>query len=329
MTASNAKNSVATNPVAQDLVITRVFDAPRELVWRAWTEPEHLMQWWGPRGFTSPECKIDLRVGGKYLACMRSVDGQEFWSTGVYSEIVPPERLVFSDSFADKDGYVVPASHYGFGDDFPLELQITVTLEETDGKTKMTLRHAGFPAGQMREMAGPGWNESFDKLAESVTLSSKRKTTFIVRREELKVVMERTFDAPRDLVWKVFTDPQSIPEWWGPKNLTTTVEKMDVKPGGAWRFVQRDPEGNQFAFNGVYKEIDPPRFLSRTFNFEGIPGNHELTELLTLEEHDGKTKVIGIAVYANVEDLDGMVGSGMEKGATESWERLAELVEKP
>lgn len=168
MTVSNGKNSDATNAGAREIVITRVFDAPRELVWRAWTEPEHLMRWWGPKGYTSPACKIDLRVGGKYLFCMRSSEGQEFWSTGVYREIVPPERLVMTDSFADKDGNVVPASHYGFGEDFPLELQVTLTFEEQEGKTKMTLRHVGFPAGEMSEMAGQGWNESFDKLAESL-----------------------------------------------------------------------------------------------------------------------------------------------------------------
>jgi uncharacterized protein YndB with AHSA1/START domain len=168
MTGSNEKNSDATNAVASDLIITRIFDAPRELVWKAWTEPGHLMRWWGPKGYTSPVCEIDLKVGGKYLYCMRSPEGKEFWSTGVYQEIVPPERLVMTDSFADKDGNVVPASHYGMGDDFPLELQITLTFEEQDGKTKMTLRHVGFPAGQMKEMAGAGWNESFDKLAESL-----------------------------------------------------------------------------------------------------------------------------------------------------------------
>ncbi len=168
MTASNERNNDATNAVAQELVITRIFDAPRELVWQVWTEPERLMRWWGPKDYTSPVCKIDLRVGGKYLYCMRSPEGKEFWSTGMYQEIVPPERLVMTDSFADKDGNVVPASHYGMGEDFPLELQVTVTFEEQDGKTKMTLRHVGFPAGQMREMADGGWNESFDKLAESL-----------------------------------------------------------------------------------------------------------------------------------------------------------------
>jgi uncharacterized protein YndB with AHSA1/START domain len=168
MTVSSTKSNATANTATPDLVITRFFDAPRELVWKAWTEPEHLMRWWGPKDFTSPVCKIDLRVGGKYLYCMRSPEGQEFWSTGVYREIVPPERLVVTDSFADKDGNVVPASDYGLGDDFPLELQVTVIFEEHQGKTKMTLHHAGMPAGQIREMTEAGWNQSFDKLGESL-----------------------------------------------------------------------------------------------------------------------------------------------------------------
>jgi len=169
MTERNAGNSDATNAVARELVITRIFDAPRELVWKAWTEPEHLMRWWGPKGFTSPVCQVDMRVGGKYLYCMRSPEGQDFWSTGVYKEIIPLEKLVVTDSFADEKGNVVPATHYGMSPDFPLELQVTVTFEEYEGnKTKMTLRHVGFPAGQMGEMAEVGWNESFDKLAESL-----------------------------------------------------------------------------------------------------------------------------------------------------------------
>lgn len=149
-----------------DLIITREFDAPREHVWRAWTDPETVKRWWGPKGFTTPYCTIDLRPGGKYLSCMRSPDGQDYWSTGVYREIVEPERIVATDSFADEHGNVVPATHYGMSSNFPLEMLITVTFEEEQGKTKMTLRHTGFPAGQDRDMARDGWNQSFDKLAD-------------------------------------------------------------------------------------------------------------------------------------------------------------------
>ncbi len=150
----------------KDLVITRIFNAPRALVWKAWTEPESMMRWWGSKGFTSLFSRIDLRVGGEYLNCMRSPDGKDLWSKGVYREIVAPERLVMTDSFADENGKTVPATHYGMSKDFPLEMVITVSFEELDGKTKLTLRHAGIPSGADSEAARQGWNEFFDKLAE-------------------------------------------------------------------------------------------------------------------------------------------------------------------
>jgi uncharacterized protein YndB with AHSA1/START domain len=159
------------NQNKKELTITRIFDAPRELVWKAWTEPERFKRWWGPKDFTAPFCTIDFRVGGVYLNCMRWPDGKDYWSTGVYREIVPMERIVYTDSFADEKGNVVPATHYGMSADIPLEMLVTVTFEEQKGKTKMTLRHAGFPAGTMSDMANAGWNQSFDKLAESLKMS--------------------------------------------------------------------------------------------------------------------------------------------------------------
>jgi uncharacterized protein YndB with AHSA1/START domain len=149
------------------LVITRVFDAPVDQVWKAWTDPEEIKKWWGPEHFTAPAIKNDLRVGGSYLYCMRSPDGQDFWSTGTYREIVPMERIVATDSFADEQGNVVPASHYGM-DDFPTETELTVTFEEDDGRTKLTLRHVGMPTGDMADQAEAGWNQSLDKLADSL-----------------------------------------------------------------------------------------------------------------------------------------------------------------
>jgi uncharacterized protein YndB with AHSA1/START domain len=150
------------------LTIPRIFDASRELVWKAWTDPEHMMRWWGPKDFTSPSCKMDLRVGGRYLFCMRSPDGKDYYSTGVFNKIDPLKEIVYTDSFADEHGNVVPASHYGMQGDLPLEQQVTVTFEDLGYKTKMTLKHAGMPAGEHGEMAELGWNQSFDKLAESL-----------------------------------------------------------------------------------------------------------------------------------------------------------------
>lgn len=161
-----AGKSSATESEARDLLIIRVFEAPRGRVWKAWTDPESMMGWWGPKGFTCPVCRIDLRVGGAYLNCMRSPEGQDYWSTGVFREIVPTERLVYTDSFADEKGDVVPATHYGMSADFPLEMLVTVTFEEQGGKTRLALRHAGLPPGKDLDDCRAGWNESFDKLAD-------------------------------------------------------------------------------------------------------------------------------------------------------------------
>jgi uncharacterized protein YndB with AHSA1/START domain len=164
-----AENSVMSKRSAQDILIVRTFDAPRELVWKAWTDPQHFMRWWGPKDYTCPFCEMDLRVGGKYLNCMRSPEGKEYWGTGVFREIIPMERLVFTDSFADEHGNVVPATHYGFNSDFPLEMLVKVTFEDLGGRTKMTLEHIGIPTGPESEGTQQGWNESFDKLDESLS----------------------------------------------------------------------------------------------------------------------------------------------------------------
>jgi uncharacterized protein YndB with AHSA1/START domain len=307
-----------------ELRITRIFDAPREFVWKAWTYPEHLMRWWGPKNFTSPVNRIDLRVGGKYLNCMRSPEGQDYWSTGVYREIVPMERLVLTDSFADEKGNVVPASHYGMPGDWPLELQVTVTFEDIGGKTKMTLRHVGIPGGQMTELTSAGWNESFDKLAESILIEDTL-TRITAEPGKQEIVITRVFDAPRELVFKAATDPDLISHWWGPRSLTTVVDKMDVRPGGVWRFVQRDLGGNEYAFHGVYHEVVSPERIVDTFEFEGMPG-HVSLETATFEEHAGKTKLTIRSVFQTVEDRDATLKSGMEKGAVETMERLAEYL---
>jgi len=148
------------------LTITRIFDAPRERVWQYWTESELYSCWWGPKDFTAPYTHIDLRVGGKYLYCMRSPDGKDYWGTGTYTEISEPNHIVYTDSFSDEHGNVVPASYYSMVGDMPLEMVVEVTLEDVGGKTRMTLEHCGMPAGEMSEQAKEGWNQSFDKLAE-------------------------------------------------------------------------------------------------------------------------------------------------------------------
>ncbi len=148
----------------RSITITRTFNAPPERVWKEWTNPDLYTCWWGPKDYSAPYAKIDLRVGGKYLSSMRGPDGKEFWSTGTYKEIVEPNRIVMTDSFADEHGHIVPASYYGMGSDIPLELEVEVTLEDLGGKTRLILEHCGLPEGEIVELTRQGWNESFDKL---------------------------------------------------------------------------------------------------------------------------------------------------------------------
>lgn len=154
------------------------------------------------------------------------------------------------------------------------------------------------------------------------------KMNLIAEPGKQEIVMTRVFDAPRELVFKAYTDPALIPQWWGPKSLTTTVDRMDVRLGGVWRFAQRDAEGNEYAFYGVYHAIVSPERLVYTFEFEGMPG-HVLLATVTFEElNDGKTRLTDRSVFQSVEDRDGMLKSGMEEGATESLDRFAELLAK-
>lgn len=155
-----------TNHLKEDIKIVRMFDAPRERVWKMWSDCAMVMRWWGPKGFTSPSCKMDFRVGGKIVFCMRAPaeqGGADYYSTGVYQKIQPLDEIVVTDSFADEHGNVVPATYYGM-EEMPLELLVTIRFENMDGKTRMTLTHAGLTAGEMLEMTTAGWNESFDKL---------------------------------------------------------------------------------------------------------------------------------------------------------------------
>lgn len=141
-----------------------------------------------------------------------------------------------------------------------------------------------------------------------------------------EIVMTREFNAPRALIFKALTDPTLVPHWWGPAYLTTTVEQMDVRMGGIWRYVQKDAEGNEYAFRGVYHQITAPERLVYTFEWEGMPG-HILLETISLEEQDGKTILTDSNVFQSVMDRDGMLQSGMEEGASEGWNRMDALLE--
>jgi uncharacterized protein YndB with AHSA1/START domain len=159
--------STQTDVTTDTVRITRTFRAPRKDVWHAWTNEEHFKKWWGPHDYTCPSAKLDVRLGGTYLAAMRSKEGKTTWGTGTYRDIVPFERLVFTDSFSDEDGNIISAKEAGMSVDMARELLVTITFMERDGETIMALAHAPFPP-EIIDDCTQGWNESFDKLAASL-----------------------------------------------------------------------------------------------------------------------------------------------------------------
>jgi uncharacterized protein YndB with AHSA1/START domain len=148
--------------------------------------------------------------------------------------------------------------------------------------------------------------------------TQKLKTTKVSDRE---IVMTREFDAPRRLVFDAWTKAEHVSHWWGQKGSTLTVDALDLRVGGKWRFIEHAADGNDYAFRGEYREIVPPERLVYTFEFEGVPGHIVLTET-TFEERDGKTMQTDRSTFASPEDLQGMMDQGMEQGAGESMDRL-------
>ncbi len=157
----------------RDLVVTRVFDAPVKLVWQAWTEPEHVKKWWGPDYFTSPSAKIDFRVGGTSLVCMRApkeFGGQDMYSTWTYTKIVPMQSIEFIQNLADKDGNKIDPAQVGMPPDFPRYIRTVVTFKDLGNrKTEMTVTEYGLPGAdtQMGKNAEIGLNQTLDKMAAS------------------------------------------------------------------------------------------------------------------------------------------------------------------
>ncbi len=159
------------------------------------------------------------------------------------------------------------------------------------------------------------------------TKEKKAGTTKLTTPSDREVVTERVFDAPRDRVYAAFTDPELIPQWWGLRSTTTVVDKLDARPGGAWRFVERNSDGSENGFRGTFREVTPPESLVYTFEWEGMPG-HVVVDTVRFEDLDGRTKVTNTSLFHTTEERDGMLESGMEKGLNESYEQLDELLAK-
>lgn len=155
------------------VVIERIFDVGVDVIWQMWTQPEHFKNWYGPKGFSIPVADMDLRVGGKRLICMASPDGSmKMWTTGEYTEIVPNERLSYTESPSDENGNVVSPSAMGMPEGYPVKTEVKILLEGLGGRTKMVMTHVGMPADSG---ANAGWEQAFDKLADYVVTTVKNK----------------------------------------------------------------------------------------------------------------------------------------------------------
>jgi uncharacterized protein YndB with AHSA1/START domain len=227
------------------IVMSRVLHAPRALVWEAWTNPEHITHWWGPRGFRTETKQMDLRVGGVWAHTMVGPDGTRYPNKSVFKEIVPQERIVFSHGGGREDGQV-PGANF----------TATWTFEAMDAeKTKITGRLL-FASVAARDAvvrdygAVEGGRQTLERLSEH--LPSMQGEPFVIARE---------FDAPRDLVWRVWTEPEHFGRWFGPKGLKVSLRKFDLRPGGMNHYSMTMPDGNVMWGRAVYREIVPPEKL--------------------------------------------------------------------
>lgn len=155
------------NIIREDLVVKRIIDAPLELVWKAWTEPEHVMKWWGPKHYSSPSCKIDLREGGKFIFCMRAPEdqgGQEHYTAGVYKKIIPMQYLEFTQGLADKDGNPIDPAQVGMPPDFPEEIRTSIVFKAKGDLTELTITEYDWPVSQMYVYSLAGLHQTIDKL---------------------------------------------------------------------------------------------------------------------------------------------------------------------
>jgi len=167
-----AEDATPQNSPKEDVFVKRIIDAPVELVWKAWTDPKHVMKWWGPKYYTSPSCKIDLREGGQYIFCMRAPSnqgGQDSYVSGIYQKIVPLERLEFTQGLSDKDGNRIDPLSVGMPPDFPKEFLTTIIFKRIKhDMTELTVIEHGWTPGHMYVYSLAGMHQCIDKLAETL-----------------------------------------------------------------------------------------------------------------------------------------------------------------
>ncbi len=316
MAERRSESAVATAAPEREIVITRVVNAPRERVWEAWTDAEQIAKWWGPQGFTTTIHMMDVRPGGVWRHTMHGPNGVDYQNFSTFTEVVKPERIVFSHGGGKKDGPVI-------------QFDMTWTFEAMGNQTRVTIRQVYASAEERDRMAKEvhaieGGNQTLARLDEYVAQPGNNAAS----PREREIVIERIFDAPRELVFQAWTDPKHLAKWFGPKNFTIPVCRVDANVGSPWNMVMRSPDGQDFPCGGVYYEVRPPERLVFTNNALDREGNPIINGHTTVifAEHEGKTKLILRTRGTAMVDYAVNYLKGMEAGWTQSLEKLTELL---
>lgn len=300
--------SASAELVGQEITLTRTFDAPRALVFQAWTDPAHLVHWWGPAGFTNPVCEVDARVGGKVRIHMRGPDGAVYPMRGVFQELVPPERIVLLTGVDQADGST------------RFEVLTTVSLVETAGRTTVTMQARVVTATPDAAMniAGmePGWSQSLDRLQARVAPQQP------VTSKEIRTT--RVFDAAPSLVYRAWVEPERVAVWWGPNGFTNTIHQMDVRPGGAWHLTMHGPDGTDYRNESVFLQVIPDRLL--VYYHRTAP---KFVSVATFEPEGSGTRLTLQSHFLTDNDYDAAIQVfGAIEGAAQTLARLAMYVDR-
>ncbi len=241
------------------LSLSRTFDAPRRLVWDAWTTREHLLRWFCPRDFSVLSFESDLREGGKWRSVMRGPDGSQYIHFGTYRRIDAPNQLVFTHAW--EQNHQEPSA----------DTTITVTFKEHAGRTTMTFEQVGLATEASRDSHGGGWSEAFDNLATHVQTGGDDA--------DRTLVITRIFHAPRKRVWDAYTQSEQLAQWYGPRRCSARIEKNDLRPGGQWRYIMIDADGTEYPSEGVFREVVPMQRIVTTDGFGDDYHNDQLGDL--------------------------------------------------
>lgn len=307
---------LSSAPEASDreILISRVFVAPRELVWEAMTNPQHVVNWWGPRGFSTAIKKMDFRVGGVWEHVMRGPDGVNYPNKSTFKEIVPLEKIVYSHGGGREHG---PGATF----------VATWTFETVEGtKTRLTVRMV-FPTAEARDFVArefgaiEGGQQTLAKLAEFLPTMVTASPDF---------VLTRVFAAPRELVWQAWTDPAHLKKWFGPKGFTMPKCAMDFRPGGVFHYGMKSPDGHEMWGKWTFVEIAQPEKLVLINSFSDAQGGvtrHPLSATWPLEtlstttftEHAGKTTLTLRWSAHHATETERQTFDSSHDGMTQGW----------